>query len=42
MKPVVGLSLSRDFNDVAAVELKAMGKVDILLIINHTGHPIDP
>ena len=33
--PVVGFSLSRDFNDVVAVDLKAMEKVHILHIVDH-------
>ena len=35
LRPVVGLSLSRDFNDVVAVDLKAMEKVHILHIVDH-------
>ena len=33
--PVGGFSLSRDFNDVVAVDLKAMEKVHILNMVNH-------
>ena len=35
LEPVVGFSLSRDFNDVVAVDLKAMEKVHILNLVNH-------
>ena len=35
LRPVVELSLSRDFNDVVAVDLKAMEKVHILHIVDH-------
>ena len=35
LRPVVGFSLSRDFNHVLAVNLKAMKKVHILHIVDH-------
>ena len=35
MRPVVGFSLSRDFNDVVAVDVKAMEMGDILHIVEH-------
>ena len=35
LRPVVGFSLSRDFSDVVAVNLKAIEKVHILHIVDH-------